>query len=197
MADKDEQNTGDATGAGDGETAEKVEKVEFTAEQQTALDVIIGERLTRARTKWDAEQAAAQEKAQDAAEEARLAKDAEWQALAERHETRVSELEPLEGQMKAYQTAVETMLKARLEALGKTAKVAVENLPGDLGVLAQLTWLNANEGLFTRPAVADLDAQQGGQGTAVEATEDEVKEFAARMGIDPQFVDPKQLIKVV
>lgn len=197
MADKDKQNTGDATGAGDGETAEKVEKVEFTAEQQTALDVIIGERLTRARTKWDAERTAEDDKAKGAAEKERLEEQAEWQKLAERHESRVVELEPLEGQMKAYQTAVETMLKARLEALGETAKTAVENLPGDLGVLAQLTWLNANEGLFTRPAVADLDAQQGGQGTAVEATEDEVKEFAARMGIDPQFVDPKQLIKVV
>lgn len=146
--------TGDGTGSagtnagGEGGNAQ----ITFTAEQQAAIDKLIGERLTRAKTKWESETADAKKKAEEEAEKKRLKEQAEWQKLAEQHEAKVQELEPqvkaLGEKVAAYQKAVEELLAAKVKALGDKAKVAVEALPGEPDALARLSWLNANESLF-------------------------------------------------
>jgi len=166
-------------------------QVEFTTEQQTHIDKIIGERLGRARTKWDGEQATAKSKTEREAEEQRLVKQAEWKVLAEKHELRISELEPLEGQVKALDTAMLTILETRLETLGAPAKAAVGALPESLGAMEKLQWLTVNEALFVTEPQPDIDANRRGDDTGAEATKAEMEEFAARMNIDVKHLDPK------
>ena len=135
------------------EDPESGDKVTFSTDQQAALDKIVSDRLARAREKWESDQKSEQERIKKEAEQKRLKDEAKWKELAEQHEAKIAELEPLSKsqaeQLKAYQGAVEEMLNARLEALGDAAKTAVEKLPGELDALAKLTWLNANETLFS------------------------------------------------
>jgi hypothetical protein len=148
--------TGDGTGAPGNQApnAGQGQQVQFTAEQQSAIDRIIAERLTRAKAKWETDATAEADKAKAEAEKTRLKEQAEWQKLAETHEARVKELEPLEVQVKAYADAVEALLAARVKELGEQAKTAVEALPGTPGPLDKLNWLTANEALF-KPAAGN------------------------------------------
>lgn len=138
-----------------GAQAETGQVVSFTAEQQAHIDKLISDRLKRANEKWQEQQAAAQQKAAEEAEAAKLEEQQEYQKLLEKARAKIAELEPLTGQVEAatatlekYQTVINDILSQRVEALGDTAKNAVNNLPGDPDALAKLQWLNANEALF-------------------------------------------------
>ena len=177
---------------------DKAAKVEFTAEQQAHIAGIIGDRLARARTSWEVAAAAAKTKAESEAEQKKLTEQAEWQKLAEKHQARVAELEPLEAETKAYAEVIQGMLEAKLKVLGDKAQTAVDGLPGELGALAKLQWLTANEALFATKPPPDVDAHARGDGTTeAKITDEEVNEFAVRMGIDPKYVDRKQLAEIL
>lgn len=176
----------------------KADAVEFTTEQQTHIDKIISDRLKRAHTSWEVAATAAQTKAESAAEQKKLTEQAEWQKLAEKHQARVTELEPLEAETKAYAGVIEEMLKAKLKSLGDKAQTAINGLPGELGALAKLQWLTANEALFATKPPPDIDAHKRGDGTTeADVTDEQVNEFAVRMGIDPKYVDRKQLAEIL
>lgn len=177
---------------------DKAAEVKFTTEQQAHIDAIIGDRLTRARTSWEVAAAAAKTKAESEAEQAKLAEQAEWQKLAEKHQARVAELEPLEAETKAYAEVIEEMLKAKLKVLGDKAQTAIDGLPGDLGALAKLQWLTANEALFAAKPPPDIDAHKRGDGTTeAKVTDEQVQEFAVRMGVNPKHVDREQLAQIL
>lgn len=146
-----DQETGNGTG-GDGGSQDQDagNRVQFTEEQQEAIDSIVAKRLKRAKEKWDSDAKEAKEKADQEAEQKRLKEQEEWQKLAEKHEARVTELEPKAEALTKYQETVEEMLKARLKELGDEAKTAVEALPGEPDALAKLEWLNANAKLFAK-----------------------------------------------
>lgn len=154
-----EQEPGTSTGDGAGDAGNSAPNagtgVQFTDEQQKALDRVVQERLKRAKEKWDADAKAAQEKATSEAEKERLKAQAEWQKLAEQHEARVKALEPLEAEVKAYGEAIDVLLAAKLKELGEAAAKAVEALPGSPGPLAKLNWLTANEALFASKQAGD------------------------------------------
>ena len=176
----------------------KAADIEFTAEQQTRIDQIIGERLGRARTSWEVAAAAAKTKAESEAEQAKLTEQAEWQKLAEKHQARVTELEPLEAETAAYAEVIEGMLKAKLKALGDKAQTAVDGLPGDLGALAKLQWLNKNEALFATKPPPDIDALKRGDGTTeAKVTDEQVQEFAVRYGVNPKYVNREQVAEIL
>ena len=128
-------------------------KVEFSTEQQEAIDSLIGERLKRAKTKWDKALEQETEKAEREAKETHLKEQEEWQKLAEQHQVKVDELEPqvetLTERVEAYEQVITEMLTAQIKSLGDEAKKAVENLPGEPDALAKLQGLTANEGLFS------------------------------------------------
>lgn len=155
----DEQEPDTSTGDGAGDAGNSALNagtgVQFTDEQQRAIDRVVTERLKRAKEKWDADAKSAADKASAEAEQARLKEQAKWQELAERHEARVKALEPLEAETKAYAEAVEALLAAKLKELGEAASKAVEALPGGPGPLAKLNWLTANEGLFAKQQAGD------------------------------------------
>jgi len=136
------------TGDGTGGESQNAGAVQFTAEQQARIDAIVAERLQRAREKFQSEADDARKKAEAEAERVRLKEQAEWQKLAEQNEARVAELEPLESRVKSYQEAIDTILAAEVEALGKEAEQAVNALPGEPDALAKLEWLRQNRGLF-------------------------------------------------
>ena len=148
---------GDQSPAGDGQTGDGTgantpnagnTSVQFTPEQQQHIDAAIAERLKRDKEKWESDAKAAEEAARAEAEKERLKQEAKWKELAEQHEARVKELEPLEAQVAAYAEAVDELLKAKLAELGDAAKKAVEALPGTAGPLEKLSWLTANAELF-------------------------------------------------
>lgn len=132
--------------------------VKFSAEQQAHLDTIIAGRLTRAKSSWEKWQQAAAARVEQEAERTRLKDQEKFKELAGQLESRVAELEPLEDQVTAYQTAVAEILQAELGELGEKATTAVDKLPGEPDALAKLQWLRANRDLF-------VDAGTAGGGT--------------------------------
>ena len=187
-------DTGDSTG-GEGLNAGEVT---FSDEQQQHIDKLIGDRLTRAKTKWEADLEAAKAKAQQDAETAQLAEQKKYKELAGKHQARIDELEPLEGRIQAYVEAVSQLLAAKIEALGEAAKTAVDNLPGDPDALEKLVWLGANEALFGKRGPPDIGADRRGRGGKdVQVTDEEVKAFAVSMHLDPRFVDKEDVAEII
>ncbi len=115
---------------------------------QDELNKFIGEARIKAREQAKAEFEALAAKTTEEAEKQKLAAEAKWQELAQRHEGRVRELEPLQAEAEAYRKLIGTMLADRIKALGETAKTAVAALPGTMSDLEKLEWLGKNEGLF-------------------------------------------------
>jgi len=123
--------------------------VEFSAEQQALVDKLVGEARTKARDKANSDAAVATTQAAETTELASLAAEQKWQALAEKHEARVHELEAVEGQAQAYTDLISEMLKDKVKSLGETAKAAVDALPGSLSDTDKLAWVSKNEALFS------------------------------------------------
>jgi len=122
--------------------------MEFTSEQQTIVNKLVGDARTKAREKADAEYAAEAAKKKEAADAAAMVAKQEWEKLAQKHEARVKELEPLAEQVKAYEALVGEMLTSRVKALGDSAKKALAGLPAGMTSIERLAWLNSNEELF-------------------------------------------------
>lgn len=184
--------TGDATGA-----TQTAGTVTFSAEQQAHIDALLGRTRKEARERAKTDQAKAQAKAKADADRVRLEEQQEWKTLAEQHQSRIAELEPLEARVTAYQETITAMLADRIEALGDKAETAIDGLPGDMDALAKLKWLNANEALFAqRAGTPQIDATRRNEGTTpAEVTDAEVIEFAARLGLNPAYVNKAQVLK--
>lgn len=155
---KDKENdTNQDDGTEDEQEKSDAGKVEFTAEQQTHLDKLIGDARKSGREKAEADFEKKSQDAKTGAEQAALKEQAEWQKLAEQHEAKMAELEPqvesLITQVEAYSTVIAELLAADIEALGDDAKTAVEALPGEPDTLARLQWLKANQSLFKQDGV--------------------------------------------
>jgi hypothetical protein len=153
-------------------------EVEFSEEQQKALDRIIKDRLARAKDKWQQDAEAERRRAEEKAEQDRLEAQKEFEALAQKRAEKISELEGqlaesegLQERVGEYEKTVEGMLTAMLQELGKEARAAVDALPGEPDVLAKLAWLKANEGLFGKDKGAGLGTPARRQRARVEETE--------------------------
>lgn len=142
--DAEGQNTEDAAGADKGQDSGDVT---FSEAQQGKLDTIIGERLQRAREKWEAEAETAKKKAIEQAEATRLEEQKEFQKLAEQRAAKVVELE---GQVEQA-ASLQADLDRYKGALKQYVAAAREGLPDHLTPLldaldpvAQLEYLTAN-----------------------------------------------------
>ncbi|KPK89990.1 MAG: hypothetical protein AMJ88_16775 [Anaerolineae bacterium SM23_ 63] len=74
--------------------------------------------------------------------------EAKWQELAQKHEARVKELEPLETKVVAFNEMVSGMLKDKIKDLGEAATKAIKALPDSMSEIDKLNWLNQNVELF-------------------------------------------------
>lgn len=136
-------NTADSTGAdGNGqddkaqakagdEKDKQALKVSFTAEQQSAVDLIVKERLERAQKKALADA----DKLRKQAEEESLTKNQEFKTLADQRqgtitelETKLKELEPLKEQAGRYKDAMLKIVQAQVSKLPSALKVLVEKM---------------------------------------------------------------------
>lgn len=124
------------------------DEVTFTAEQQVLVDKLVGEARVKARDQASQAAQGAADAAKKKAEQEALKAKAEWQKLAETHESRVKELEPLVQQVEAYQAIIENLLDDRVKALGDGAASAVKALPESMTALDKLNWLSKNVELF-------------------------------------------------
>ena len=117
----------DESEAGDDEAKAKAEK-KFT---QAELDQIVKDRLERERKKSDA----AAEKARKEAEDAALAKNQEWQKLAETRASEIetlnkekAELESFKDQAERYKAALDKILAERKKTLPKFVVPLIEKM---------------------------------------------------------------------
>lgn len=92
--------------------------------------------------------AADQKKLADDAEAKRLTDQQEFKALADKHEARVKELEPQAQQAERYEAA----LKKHLDAARKDLPGHITELLDQLDVAAQLEWISAHQAELAKPA---------------------------------------------
>lgn len=161
------------------EPGAKPAKVEFTPEQQAEVDRIIKDRLAREKKKGDE----AAEQARKAAEAEALAKNQEWQKLAEQRQaeldekaTRIGELEPFQEAARKYS-----------EALGNYAKTLTADLPEHIKALLekmdpveQLEYMAANKealGVKIGPLGVPPSPKPSEKGATTEAKEKARRDF--------------------
>lgn len=149
--DTEGQDTEDAAGADKGQDSGDVT---FSEAQQGKLDTIIGERLQRAREKWEAEATTAKRKAAEQAEATRLEEQQEFQKLAEQRAARVAELEaeieqvePLQTELGRYKGALEQYVTAAREGLPEHLTPLLDALDP----VAQLEYLTTNAEALGQP----------------------------------------------
>lgn len=96
----------------------KEKRVEFTAEQQAAIDGIVQERLKRQREKLDADAKATAEKAKTDAEQAALKEQGKFKELAEAEKVRADKIEAEKADLAKKLTSMQ-MQSAFQEAAGE------------------------------------------------------------------------------
>lgn len=129
--------TGQAAGQGkvDGQAAGAAksgdEAVQFSAEQQAAVDRVVAERLKRAQEKWTADQQAKVKADTDAAEAKRLADEKKYEELARKHEGRAAELDgkltAATADLERATTLITTLLESKKKGLPESMAKLLEN----------------------------------------------------------------------
>lgn len=122
----DGQNAGGKDGNNGSNTSAQA-KATFTAEQQAEVDRVVAERLSRAKKTSEAEAEKARKKAEDDA----LAKNKEFETLAN---TRQQEIEAKDKELEAFKGIAEQNEKYA-EAISKIVKTQLEKLPKPVQVL--------------------------------------------------------------
>lgn len=119
-------------------------KVEFTPEQQKELDRILSDRLAREKAKTERAEA----KARQEAEETSLKERQAFEELANKRQTRITELETQIGELDTtkqklakYETTFGNILKAEKEGLDPSIIALLDRLDP----LDQLNWLSENK----------------------------------------------------
>ena len=126
------------------------------------------------------------------AEQERLAKQSEWQKLAEQRAAEIEELSPYRDR---YNTMLETVAESNTKRV-ETIPEAMRGLVPDFDDPLKLsTWLDANSQLLTKPLAPALngEAGSGGRPTEVETLSAEELRAARRMGITAkEYQDAKR-----
>ena len=136
----------------------------------------------------------AQEKATADAEAKRLAEQGEYRTLYESVKAKADAADALQERLDAITAQAQAANERRVAAIPEAMKSLVPEYDDPLKLAA---WLDANAAVFSRPAPPPLDGRAGGNGTPATATEEEVREYAARWGLDARHIDRAQLAKVI
>lgn len=167
------------TGGPDGSTS-----AAFT---QADIDRIVKQRLAEEQ----ARQTAKAKKAQEEAEAKRLAEQGQFEALAKQQEQAaaqaLAELETVRGQLAGYEAMLNASYEARLKALPKEARKAVEGIPG-LSVAQRLAWLEENAALFNRSAPPDINTTGRGGPQPGELTAEDKARLASKYNLNPKYI---------
>lgn len=175
--------------AGEGQQIEPEQAQSGQAGQQWTLDAALAEigNLRKEAAKYRKERETAIKQA-EADKAAQLAEQGKYRELYEQAAAKLAEVGPLQERMAAITEATQAANEKRIAAIPEHMRTLVPEY-GDPFQLA--AWLDANAAVFAKPTPPPLDgrAGQGGQPAPVIATDEEVKAYAARWGVDPQYVD--------
>lgn len=145
-----EPKTGDGPGSEptDQNNGDGLEALELTPEQQAKFEGVLTKRLEREREKWAREVEQAKDRAKREADETRLAEQQQFQELANRRQSTITELtgqvETLEAQVKnisRYEKALGGYRDQMIEAHPESIRVLLKSMD----VVDQLEWLTANQ----------------------------------------------------
>lgn len=150
------------------------------------------EALRKEAAKWRT-QLRATEKAGAEAEAKRLAEQGEYKTLYETARAKAEQADALKERLDAVLTQAQEANARRIAAIPESMRGLVPDYDDPLK-LAQ--WLDANAAVFIKPTAPSLDGRAGGGGVVATVTDDEVRDFATRMGIRPEHVDRAQLAKL-
>jgi hypothetical protein len=131
-------------------------------------------------------------KAQQAADEKRLAEQNEFKTFYEQARAKLGELEPLQARWNDHLEAVKARNEKRIAAIPESMRPLVPDYDDPLKLA---DWLEANQAMLGKPLAPTLDggAGQGGNGALPAVTDAEVADFATRMGVRPDTVDRHKL----
>ena len=133
------------------------------------------------------------EKAVTDAEAKRLAEQGEYKALYESVKAKADAADALQERLDAITAQAQAANERRIAAIPEHMRSLVPEYDDPLKLAA---WLDANAAVFSRPAPPPLDGRAGGNGAAATVTDEEVKEFAARYRLNPDYVDRAALAKI-
>lgn len=155
---------------------------------QADIDRIVKDRLAEEKRRQEARD----KKLQEEADARRKAEAGQFQELAQQREAQLTqtaaELEATRQQLAAYEAMLSASYEARLKALPKDARRAVEGIPG-LSVAQRLAWLEENAALFVKTPPPDINTgatQSGPQ--AGEMTEQDKQRLASKYNINPRYI---------
>ena len=127
------------------------------------------------------------------AEAKRLAEQGEYRTLYESVKAKADAADALQERLDAITAQAQAANERRIAAIPEHMRSLVPEYDDALKLAA---WLDANAAVFSRPAPPPLDGRAGGNGTPAMVTDDEVNEYAARWGLNPQHIDRAKLAKV-
>lgn len=127
------------------------------------------------------------------AEAKRLAEQGEYRTLYESVKAKADAADALQERLDAITAQAQAANERRINAIPEQMRSLVPEYDDPLKLAA---WLDANAAVFSRPTPPPLDGRAGGNGTPATVTDDEVNEYAARWGLNPQHIDRAQLAKV-
>jgi multidrug efflux pump subunit AcrA (membrane-fusion protein) len=127
------------------------------------------------------------------AEAKRLAEQGEYRTLYESVKAKADAADALQERLDAITAQAQAANERRIAAIPDHMRSLVPEYDDPLKLAA---WLDANAAVFSRPTPPPLDGRAGGNGTPAMVTDDEVNEYAARWGLNPQHIDRAKLAKV-
>jgi len=133
------------------------------------------------------------EKEATAAEAKRLAEQGEYRTLYESVKAKADAADALQERLDAITAQAQAANERRIAAIPEHMRSLVPEYDDPLKLAA---WLDANAAVFSRPTPPPLDGRAGGNGAAATVTDEEVKEFAARHRLNPDYVDRAALAKI-
>ena len=126
-----------------------------------------------------------QAETQKQAEEERLAKQAEWQTLAEQRAKELEEYKPFKQRWDGLVEQTAERNKARIDAVPETMRTLIPDYDDPMKLSA---WLDANEATITQTKSApklDGGAGNGSRSGSQPLSEAEIREKAAVYGVSP------------
>ena len=133
------------------------------------------------------------EKQATEAEAKRLAEQGEYRTLYESVKAKADAADALQERLDAITAQAQAANERRIAAIPDHMRSLVPEYDDALKLAA---WLDANAAVFSRPTPPPLDGRAGGNGTPATVTDEEVRDFATRMRIDPAHVDRAKLAKL-
>ena len=132
------------------------------------------------------------EKAATDAEARRLAEQGEYKSLYEAAKAKADAADAMQERLDAITAQAQAANERRIAAIPDGMRSLVPEYDDPLKLAA---WLDANAAVFSRPTPPPMDGRAGSNGTPATVTDEEVRDFAIRMGIDPANVDRAKLAK--